>query len=163
MLKSGRCSSKPSTTEDPIGVESTMDPVVDVTSHRISVDKVIKSVMDESAGGTVVFIGSVRNRSRGMQRVTRIELESAKDLARADLLRISKKARANFGISRIAIRHRVGRLAVGDVILVVAVSAPHRRAAFAACRYIIDELKKSTPIWKKEFGPRGSIWVQPEG
>jgi molybdopterin synthase catalytic subunit len=139
-----------------------MDILVEVTSRRISVDRIVKSVFTDSAGGTVVFIGTVRNSSKGVPKVTGVELEAARDLARADLLRISRKAISTYDISRLAVQHRVGRLSVGDVILVIAVSAPHRKAAFSACRFVIDELKKSTPIWKKEFGTRGSAWVVPE-
>lgn len=109
-----------------------------------------------------MFIGTVRSSSKGVARVTRIELEAASALARRDLLRIAHEARSMFGISKLTIHHRIGRIKVGGVILVIAVSAPHRKAAFSACRFVIDELKKSTPIWKKEFGSHGSLWVTPE-
>ncbi len=139
-----------------------MDVAVDITTRQISVEKVIRSVFTPSAGGSVVFIGTVRNSSKGVHRVTAIELEAAKDLARIDLLRIARAAKSKFGISKLTIHHRIGRIRVGGVILVIAVSAPHRKAAFSACRFVIDELKKSTPIWKKEHGSHGSVWVVPE-
>lgn len=139
-----------------------MHSAVEITTRRISVDKVVKSVFSPSAGGTVVFIGTVRSSSKGMPKVTRIELETARDLAKSDLLRIARKAESRYGISKLTVHHRVGRIGVGEVILIIAVSAPHRKAAFSACRFVIDELKKSTPIWKKEYGSHGSLWVTPE-
>lgn len=108
-----------------------------------------------------MFIGTVRNHSEG-RKVSRMEVESAADLARRDLKRICEEARRKHRVSRISVAHRVGMLSVGDPIVVIAVSAPHREAAFSACKHIIDELKKTTPIWKKEFGPRGSRWVDSE-
>jgi molybdopterin synthase catalytic subunit len=139
-----------------------MDVAVEITTRHLSADKVIQSVLTPSAGGTVIFIGTVRNSSKGVPRVSRVHLEAAKDLARSDLLRIARKAKSKYHICKLAVHHRIGRLGVGDVILVIAVSAPHRKAAFSACRFTIDELKKSTPIWKKEYGSHGSIWVTPE-
>jgi len=139
-----------------------MSVTVEIAARRISVDKTVKSVLSPSAGGTVVFIGTVRNSSKGAPKVSRIELEAARDLAGSDLLRIARKAESRFGISKLAVRHRIGRIGVGEVILVIAVSASHRKAAFSACRFVIDELKKSTPIWKKEYGSHGSVWVTPE-
>ena len=89
-----------------------------------------------------------------------MELEAATDLAEADLKRIAKESAKKFDLVRVAIRHRIGRLSVGDVIVVIAVSAPHRKDAFRACRFIIDELKKTTPIWKKEFTSDNAYWVE---
>lgn len=132
---------------------------VRVTSRSISVDRVLRSVSDKSAGGTVLFVGTVRDNSVGA-RVTTIELESAKDLAEADLKRIADKALKRFDVSRLVIVHGLGRLKVGEVIVAIAVSAPHRQHAFVACRFVIDELKKTTPIWKKEYGPGTSRWVE---
>lgn len=134
---------------------------VEVVKGRLPVQRVIASVADASAGGTVVFLGTVRSRSQG-KKVLRIEVEAAADLAERDLERISHEALRRFKACRVSVAHRVGKLAVGDAIVVIAVSAPHRKEAFSACRYIIDELKKSTPIWKKEFGPRGCTWVDGE-
>jgi len=88
-----------------------------------------------------------------------MELEAAVNLARADLKRISMEAARRFAVSKISVAHRIGRLKVGDIIVVIAVSAPHRADAFKACHYVIDELKKTTPIWKKEFSGRTGEWV----
>ena len=136
-----------------------MDVQVKVTSKQVSVERVLGWVSSRSAGGTVSFIGTVRNRSDGMK-VTRIELEAAADLAEKDLKRIAKESAKRFELVKVAVHHRIGMLEVGDVIVVIAVSAPHRMDAFNACRFIIDELKKTTPIWKKEFSGSRTRWVK---
>ena len=136
-----------------------MDVQVKVTSKQVSVERVLGWVSSGSAGGTVSFIGTVRNKSDGMK-VTRMELEAATDLAEADLKRIAKESVKRFDLVKVAVHHRLGRLKVGDVIVVIAVSAPHRVDAFNACTFIIDELKKTTPIWKKEFSGSRHRWVE---
>ena len=125
----------------------------------MSVQSILRSVASPEAGGTVAFIGSVRARTEKMK-VTRMELEAAEDLARADLERIVRQATRKFKVTSVGVAHRVGSLGVGDIIVVIAVSAPHRADAFSACRFIIDELKKTTPIWKKEFGRGRQRWVE---
>lgn len=132
---------------------------VRITSKNVSVERVLEWVSSGSAGGTVSFIGTVRNNTGGMK-VTRMELEAATDLAEADLKRIVKESTKRFDLIRVAVHHRIGKLKVGDVIVVVAVSAPHREDAFEACKFIIDELKKTTPIWKKEFNGSRQRWVE---
>lgn len=127
----------------------------------MSVDAVIKATRSKSAGGIVVFIGTVRNRSNRM-RVKRLEIEAAEELARRDLARIAGAASKCFEVCKISVCHRIGDLRVGDVIIALAVSSPHRKDAFAACKFMIDELKKTTPIWKKECGQGKEIWVEPE-
>lgn len=89
-------------------------------------------------------------------------LEAAEDLAREDIERIARAAKRRFNVAQIAVSHRVGSLGLGDVIVIIAVGATHRKDAFAACRFVIDELKKSTPIWKKELGPGWERWVKGE-
>jgi len=138
-----------------------MSTEVAIMKRPISVEKVIGSVLCPPAGGTAVFIGTVRDRSEGM-RVTKMELEAAEDLAKQDLARIAKAAANRFDVCRISVQHRVGKMNVGDVIVVIAVSAPHRKDAFKACSFVIDELKKSTPIWKKEIGGGKRRWVKAE-
>jgi len=132
---------------------------VRMTSNPISVDSVIKSVRSNRAGGIVTFIGSVREASRGAK-LTRMELEAAEDLAKKDLTRIAKEAQSRFRTTKIAAVHRLGKLRPGDTIVVIAVSAPHRREAFSACKSVIDGMKKTTPIWKKEFTGEVGRWVE---
>lgn len=139
-----------------------MSVIVGVTSRQVSVDRAIRAVRSPAVGGIAVFIGTVRGTSTDSRRLTSLELEAAQDLATADLERIANAAARKHKVSSICVRHRIGRLRVGDVIVVIAVGAPHRKDAFAACRFIIDELKKTTPIWKKERGPGFERWVEPE-
>ena len=89
----------------------------------------------------------------------RMEIESSEELAKADLERISAAALERYGVEGVSVAHRIGALKVGEIIVVIAVSAAHRAEAFEACKFIIDELKKTTPIWKKEFGSEESRWV----
>lgn len=107
----------------------------------------------------MIFIGTVRNASEGIK-VTGMELESSLDMARRDLIRISELALRKFDVAKMTITHRIGKLEVGDVIVAIAVSAPHRKDAFRACQFVIDELKKTTPIWKKEFSGSSHRWVK---
>ena len=139
-----------------------MSVTVSITKGPLSLTSISKHVQADEAGGTVIFVGTVRNSSEGMKKVTAIELEAAEELAKKDLLRIACKAESRYKLSKLAVTHRVGKMKVGDSIVVIAVSAPHRKEAFAACKFVIDELKKSTPIWKKEYGVADSRWVGPE-
>jgi len=132
---------------------------ITITNKPISVDSALKSVSTKSAGCTVLFIGTVRDRSERMK-VTSMGLEAAHELAKADLERISNLTLRKFDVLKVTISHRIGELRVGDIIVVIAVSAAHRKDAFAASQHIIDELKKTTPIWKKELGSKGRRWVE---
>jgi len=137
------------------------DTQVNLTRARLSVDLAIKHVAGKNVGGTVVFIGSVRASSKGM-RVKRMELEAAEDLAYEDIEHIVKRAHRRFEVLKVYVAHRLGKLQVGEMIVIIAVSAAHRKDAYGACRFIIDELKKTTPIWKKELGNGVQRWVGPE-
>ena len=136
-----------------------MKPSVRITEQPLSVDEVLAAVRSDEAGGVVCFIGTVRSSSEGFG-VERIEVETSDELAVPDLERICTAASERFKVTRISVVHRKGALKVGEVIVAIAVSAPHRAEAFDACRFVIDELKKTTPIWKKEFGPSESRWVE---
>ncbi len=135
-----------------------MKPKIKVSSERIEPERIFKWVANDRSGGAVFFIGTVRSESRGMS-ISRMTLEAAKDLAKADLMRICTKASKKFDVNDIAVAHRIGELRVGDVIVAIGVGASHRKGAFGACSFIIDELKKTTPIWKKEIGSGKERWV----
>lgn len=130
-----------------------------LTRDELDADEVIQLASSPKAGGTVSFVGTVRDNSDGSP-VSEIELESAQDMALQDLVRIGRAAISNFKLCKLVVRHRIGRLKVGDKIIIIAVSAPHRDEAFQGCRFVIDELKKTTPIWKKEIGPAGNRWAE---
>ncbi len=138
------------------------DIMIRFTESRISVDNALRAVSTTRAGGTVLFIGTVRE-SSGRKKLAHLDMEAAPGLAEKDLKRISAAAKKRFDILKIAVTHRTGRMNPGEIIIVVAVSASHRKDAFKACNFIIDELKKTTPIWKKEVGPGMSRWVEGEG
>ncbi len=115
---------------------------------------------DAGAGAVVTFEGTVRNHSAGRP-VLRLAYEAFSPLAVKEGERILAEARERFAIARLACTHRTGALAIGEVAVWVGVAAAHRGAAFDACRYVIDELKRRVPIWKKEFYADGeSGWIE---
>lgn len=114
-----------------------------------------------TVGGIVTFSGTVRNHARSMP-VVALDYEAYEPVAEKMLARIGDEARDRWSIERMAIVHRTGRLEVGEISVVIAVSAAHRAEAFAACQYAIDRIKEIVPIWKKEFYADGSHWVGTE-
>jgi molybdopterin synthase catalytic subunit len=124
----------------------------------LSVDEVLAAVADEGAGGTAVFIGTVRDEDH-RRAVTGLGY-SAHPQATDQLRVVMEKIVADYDVRAIAAVHRVGDLAVGDLAVVVAAACPHRDQAFAACRALIDDLKAEVPIWKHQlFADGGSEWV----
>ncbi len=119
----------------------------------------IAAVDSPEAGGVVTFVGKVRAHSRG-QRILNLEYEAFPEMVERVLADIGREAKAQFAIHEIAIGHRTGSLSIGETSVVVAVSAVHRGAAFDACEYAIDELKRRAPIWKKEHGENGAVWIE---
>ncbi|HTG01266.1 MAG TPA: molybdenum cofactor biosynthesis protein MoaE [Nitrospirota bacterium] len=110
-------------------------------------------------GALVTFIGTTRDLSKG-KRVAKLEFEHYPGMAEKKLREIRDRAIREFGVIDISIIHRVGTLPVGEDIVLIAVAAGHRDEAFTACRFCIDELKRITPIWKKETTPEGEVWVE---
>ena len=125
----------------------------------LSLDEVMAHVKHPGAGALCVFLGTVRSRSRG-KRILHLEYEAYAEMAEAKMREISDRLVREHGPLRIAMHHRVGDLAIGDIAVVVAAAAPHRDAAFAAARTAIDELKSIVPIWKKEFADDGATWIE---
>lgn len=132
---------------------------VAVTDEPLSVDAVIDAVRDASAGGIVVFMGTVRDRSRG-QAVTKLEYEAYPEMAERVMRQIADRIERELGPVKLAMHHRTGELALGEIAVIVAAASPHREEAFAAARRAIDELKTVVPIWKKEFTEDGAVWVE---
>jgi molybdopterin synthase catalytic subunit len=120
-----------------------------ITKRPIKPSGVLESVRDDSAGGTVLFVGTIRNRSHGRE-VAGLKYDVYKEMAEAKMGEIEALARRRWPIRNIAMVHRYGDLDVGEVSVAVAVSSEHRKAAFQACRYAIDAIKSSLPLWKKE-------------
>jgi molybdopterin synthase catalytic subunit len=115
-------------------------------------------IMSPESGGIDVFIGTVRNATTG-KTVVRLEFEAYEKMAVAEMEKIAQQAFEKWPVQKVLIHHRTGLLAVGGVPVIIAVSAAHRAAAFEACRYIIDTLKETVPIWKKEIFEDGEVWV----
>jgi molybdopterin synthase catalytic subunit len=132
---------------------------VHITADVLSVDEALAAVADPGAGGTCVFIGTVRDHSQAGD-VTGLRYEAWEELAQARLHEIAGEMFQRWPIRKIALLHRTGDLAVGEASVVVACSAPHRADAFEACRHGIERLKEDVPIWKKEALVSGDAhWV----
>jgi molybdopterin synthase catalytic subunit/molybdopterin converting factor small subunit len=121
----------------------------------------VHSIAAPEDGAVIVFEGIVRNNWRG-RRTLYLEYEAYEPMALAKIRQIGADAREKFRIHAIAIVHRLGRIPVGETSVLIAVSSPHRAAAFEACRFAIDTLKSTVPIWKKEFFTDGSVWADGE-
>lgn len=126
----------------------------------LSVDEVFTAVGDDAAGGTTLFVGTVRDHDGGSAAVVTGLAYSAHPSAEAELRRVAEKVAADFPVRALAAVHRVGELRVGDIAVVVAVSCPHRGEAFEASRRLIDDLKSEVPIWKHQTFTDGTEeWV----
>jgi molybdopterin converting factor subunit 1 len=124
----------------------------------LSLDRVVSAVSGPGMGGVVTFTGMVRSASRGVT-VERLEYSAYASMAIKEMTRLVEEIESEIPGARLAVEHRTGTLLVGDLAVVIAAAAPHRAEAFTACRAMIDRLKDSVPIWKKEFGDDGSTWV----
>ena len=120
-----------------------------------------ESLKASEDGALVIFDGFVRNNFRG-KKTLYLEYEAYESMAYAKMREIGAQIREKFSIHRLAIVHRLGRLEIGETSVWIAVSSPHRAAAFDACRYAIDSLKRSVPIWKKEYFAGGAVWAEGE-
>ena len=119
----------------------------------------MSAVADDGSGGVVLFLGTVRENSQG-QPVVALEYEAYEPMALQQMECIKAAACKNWPVRRIAMVHRTGYMKVGEISVAIAVACGHRADAFAACRFAIDSLKQSVPIWKKEYRPDGSYWVE---
>jgi molybdopterin synthase catalytic subunit len=127
----------------------------------IDADALIRHVRTGADGAIVTFDGCVRNQSHGRPTLY-LDYEAYESMALAKMQEIAAEVHAKIAIDRVAIAHRLGRLEIGETSVFIAVSAPHRAAAFDACRYAIDTLKHSVPIWKKEYFQDGAVWADGE-
>lgn len=132
-----------------------------VTDQPLSADQVADLVADPGAGAICVFLGVVRDNSQGRP-VTALEYEAHPVMAEAKMKEIGQEIAERFGLHRVAILHRIGRLAIGEASVAIAVASPHRKEAFEACHYAIDRFKAIVPIWKKEIFEDGEAWVGPQ-
>jgi len=129
-----------------------------VTKDPIDLSAVLREVSHPRAGGIALFVGTTRDENEG-RRVVRLEYEAYDDMAVAEMRAIGEAMRRRWGLLAVAMVHRIGVVPIADASVAVAVAAPHRDEAFAACRFGIDTLKAQVPIWKKEFYADGSRWI----
>jgi molybdopterin synthase catalytic subunit len=134
----------------------------ELTTDTIDVGAVARRVVLPECGATVTLDGYAREWTRGRQTLYLI-YEAYPAMATSEMQRLGRQAHERFEIAHIGIVHRTGRLEIGETSVVIAVSAPHRRAAFEACEWAIRELKQTVPIWKKEVFEDGEVWVEGEG
>ncbi len=152
--------------EVPAGAELALIPPVAggsgglfrVVDRPLRLEEVVEAVSGEAYGGLVTFSGSVRNQTRG-RRVLRLEYEAYPPMAEKKLAEIGAEVAGKFNGTRLAIVHRVGTLTPGELAVVIAAAAPHRKEAFLGCEHAIERLKQDVPIWKKEFFEDGEVWV----
>jgi molybdopterin converting factor subunit 1 len=152
-------------TEVPAGAEFALIPPVaggsslfSVVDRPLRLEDVVAAVSGEAYGGLVTFSGSVRNQTKG-RRVLRLEYEAYPPMAEKRLAAIGAEVAERWSGTRLAIMHRVGTLMPGELAVVIAAAAPHRKEAFLACEHAIERLKQDVPIWKKEFFEDGEVWV----
>ncbi|HEU4733724.1 MAG TPA: molybdenum cofactor biosynthesis protein MoaE [Kofleriaceae bacterium] len=131
---------------------------VQLLGAPLSLDRCIAAVTEPGMGGVVTFSGAVRRESRGV-RIQHLEYEAYGEMAMREMTRLCDEIEAEIAGARVAVEHRVGRLEISELAVVIAAAAPHRAEAFAACRAMIDRLKERVPIWKKEVGEDGATWV----
>jgi MoaE-MoaD fusion protein len=128
----------------------------------LDVDAVIREAGDPEAGAIASFVGTTRRRNRG-RTVVRLRYEAYDGMAESEMARIAADVSARHGLTRVAMAHRTGEVPVGEASVVIAVSAPHRAPALAACAEAIDALKQTVPIWKKELFEGGEEWIGHQG
>jgi molybdopterin synthase catalytic subunit len=143
----------------PTGGGAPMEPVIQLTPEPLDRNALIDAVSSPDCGGIVVFEGVVRDHARGKQ-VRYLEYEMYEEMAREQIQTMLHEAQQRWGVERIALAHRSGRLEIGEASVIIVVASPHRAQAFDACRYIIDTLKATVTIWKKEVATTGEEWVE---
>lgn len=137
------------------------DTVIEVglSEHELSVDDCLRAVRKNDCGAVVLFLGTVRDRT-GTKLTERLDYSAYRVMAQKELSRISQEASQRWGLGAIVLKHRLGLVEPGEVAVIVAVSSAHRQAAFEAARFLIDETKARVPLWKKEYGPDGTAWIE---
>ena len=133
----------------------------ELTTEPIDIGAVSRRVVPEECGATVTLDGYVRKFTKGRETL-HLYYEAYEPMALKEMEKLIERAKAEFEISHVGILHRLGKLEMGETSVVISVAAPHRRAAFAACEWLIKELKRTVPIWKKEVYADGEEWIEGE-
>jgi molybdopterin synthase catalytic subunit len=134
----------------------------ELTTEPIDVGETARRVVPPGCGATVTLDGYVRQFTKGRETL-HLVYEAYEPMAFNEMEKLIAAAKEQFEISNVGIIHRLGRLEIGETSVVISVAAPHRKPAFAACEWLISELKRTVPIWKKEVYADGEIWVEGEG
>ena len=132
--------------------------MIEITREPLDPEAITARVKKDTNGAVVTFLGTTRSFT-GDRRVLHLEYEAYRPMADRKLAEIVEEIRERWSVEDVALAHRLGRLEIGDISLVVAVASPHRSDAFAACQYSVDRIKQVVPIWKKEFFEGGEVWV----
>ncbi len=136
-----------------------MHPIsIKITSEKLDLNTCYNFVTNDVCGGISAFVGTVRNKTQNKE-VTQLEFSTYKPMALKEMEKIAHLCFQKFSIQKIVIHHAEGVLKVGDIPVIIVASAAHREAAFKACRFAIDTLKETVPIWKKEYFLDGEVWV----
>jgi molybdopterin synthase catalytic subunit len=131
---------------------------IKLTSKKLSLQNCYDFVDDPTCGGIDIFVGTVRNHTQG-KKVKKLEFSAYGPMAVKEMHLIAEQVLEKFEVLKIAIHHAEGMLHIGDIPVIISVSASHRVAAFEACQFAIDTLKETVPIWKKEYFEDGEVWV----
>lgn len=131
---------------------------IKITDHTLSITECLSLARDMSSGGVATFIGTVRNVTKNKP-VVRLEYECYRSMAEKEIRKVVDQAISRFSVRNIVVHHRTGILYPGDAAVMIVVSDGHRDAVFDACRYVIDTIKQTVPIWKKEIFEDGEEWV----
>ena len=136
-----------------------MGSMILVTNDDFSVDEVLRKIRNKRTGAIVSFVGVVREDDSG-RKIKMLEMETYKGMAEKELSDLKDKAMEKYDLEEVTIIHRIGSLSPGDNIVLIAVAGGHRKEAFAGAEFLIDELKKVVPLWKKEILEDGEVWVE---
>jgi molybdopterin synthase catalytic subunit len=132
--------------------------MIEITDQPIDVQKIIHAASQNSAGAISTFIGTVRNQTSGKE-VLRLDYEAYEPMAVSEIRKIIDQANFSWPLLGWAVSHRVGTLLPGEIAVVLSVATAHRKESFEACQFIIDHLKQTVPIWKREYFEDGDQWV----
>lgn len=135
--------------------------LVEIVENTIDAEEIVSRMKDGSDGAVCVFDGIVRDNTRGRPTLY-LDYEAYREMALEQMRRLAAEAVEKFGVRDVAVVHRLGRLAVGETSVLIVVASAHRAAAFDACRWLIDTLKKTVPIWKRETFADGAVWADGE-
>ena len=143
------------------GADAAAMPIVSLTRECIDRDALVAALQQPGDGAIVVFDGIVRDNTRG-RKTLYLDYEAYEEMALSQMQKLAQEAGERFAIDRVGMMHRLGRLEIGESSIVIVVTSAHRAAAFDACRWLIDTLKRTVPVWKKEHFADGAVWTDGE-